>query len=280
MQIDAHAKINWHLSVLYKREDGYHELDMLMQQIKLSDSVYLQKSDDISLSLARSYSIPYSDKNIAYKAAMALKEYSGYSKGAKITLEKRIPVGAGLAGGSSNAAAVLHGLNKLWGLNLSYDTLAEIGLKLGADVPYCLHGGFVRAGGIGEKISPIPIDVQYWLVIIKPAKGLSTKNVFSNFVIKEDRIGSIENTAIALKNRDFVLLSQSAKNDLQEVCENMNADINSAIVALKNAGARHAIMTGAGSAVYGVFRNYKDAERAYKNLQKVYRFCYLSYTLV
>ena len=137
---------------------------------------------------------------------MALKEYL-LQKGAKITLEKRIPVGAGLAGGSSNAAAVLHGLNKLWGLNLSYDTLAEIGLKLGADVPYCLHGGFVRAGGIGEKISPIPIDVQYWLVIIKPAKGLSTKNVFSNFVIKEDRIGSIENTAIALKNRDFTAFS-------------------------------------------------------------------------
>ena len=199
MRIDAHAKINWHLSVLYKREDGYHELDMLMQQIKLSDSVYLQKSDDISLSLARSYRIPSSDKNIAYKAAEALKEYSGYSKGAKITLEKRIPVGAGLAGGSSNAAAVLLGLNKLWELNLDYNTLAKIGLKLGADVPYCLHGGFVRARGIGEKISPILIDVQYWLVIIKPSRGLSTKNVFTNFVIKEDKNGSIENTALALK---------------------------------------------------------------------------------
>ena len=114
MRIDAHAKINWHLSVLYKREDGYHELDMLMQQIKLSDSVYLQKSDDISLSLARSYSIPYSDQNIAYKAAMALKEYSATVKAQKLHLKENTRWRGLLA--ALKRGGCLHGLNKLWGL--------------------------------------------------------------------------------------------------------------------------------------------------------------------
>jgi 4-diphosphocytidyl-2-C-methyl-D-erythritol kinase len=278
--IKAPAKINWYLGVLYKREDGYHELDMLMQNISLSDNVYLEKSKELSFSLKNAFTVPAAKSNIAYKAAESLKKFSGYPYGAKIVLDKNIPVGAGLAGGSADAAAVLVGLNKLWELNCSLDTLCEIGVKIGADVPYCIRGGFARAQGIGEKISPIEIDLQYWLVVLQPKKGLSTKNVFEKFDINDiDPKNTLDITIKALKERDFALLNQSAKNDLQPTCEKLNTNIKKAANDLKKAGARHAMMSGAGSAVYGVFAGFKQAERAYKTLQKRYNKCFLCYTL-
>ncbi|MDO5022123.1 MAG: 4-(cytidine 5'-diphospho)-2-C-methyl-D-erythritol kinase [Eubacteriales bacterium] len=280
MLIKAPAKINWYLGVLYKREDQYHELDMLMQQISLYDSVFLDNAQELSLSLEDTFSVPSTEYNIAFKAAKLLKEYSNYTKGANIVLKKTIPVGAGLAGGSADAAAVLIGLNKLWGLNYSLDKLCEIGLKIGADVPYCIRGGFARAQGVGEKISPLKIDLQYWLVVVQPKKGLSTKNVFAeldlNLLNRESRI---EDTIKALQEKDFAKLPLSAKNDLQSVCEKLNPDIKKAVNDLKKAGARHAMMTGAGSAVYGVFASYKPADKAYKLLIQKYGKCFLCYTL-
>ncbi len=280
MLIKAPAKINWYLGVLYKREDNYHELDMLMQRISLSDSVYIEKSEELSLSLKDVYKTPNNKNNIAYKAAKSLKEFSSCPYGAKITLDKKIPVGAGLAGGSADAAAVLLGLNELWGLDYSLDTLRGIGLKLGADVPYCIKGGFARAQGVGEKISPLKIDLQYWLVVLQPNRGLSTKNVFTKFNVNDiKQENTLESTARALRERDFALLSSSAKNDLQPTCELLNPDIKKASNDLKKAGARHAMMSGAGSAVYGVFSNFKQAEKAYRILQRRYNRCFLCYTL-
>ena len=176
----AHAKINWALEVTGVRPDGYHALDMLMQRIDLADELFMEPARWISLTVDGK-SIPSGGRNLVVRAANALNEYMGTRRGARIRLKKRIPVRAGLGGGSADCAAALLGLNRIWRLNLPESKLMEIGLRLGADVPYLLRGGFARVRGIGDELTPLDGAPSVPLVLVRPGGGLSTPHVFAEY---------------------------------------------------------------------------------------------------
>lgn len=290
--LKARAKINWSLDVLGRRGDGYHLLDMLMQSVELHDTLWMEPSDTVTLEAASdengglsramyadtmsAQAVRYDDSNLVIKAAKALKERYGITKGAQIRLLKRIPSGAGMGGGSADAAAVLVGLCRLWELELSMDELCTIGLTIGADVPFMLTGGLARVGGVGESIMPISPAPRYWLVVIQPCDGLSTREVFGAFdslspqEICHPQAGLAQQ---ALLSGELPLLRQSMGNSLQAVSVSSRPQISAAIEALVHEGAACAMMTGSGSAVYGVFARREDAEAAWLRLKPRYATC-------
>ena len=188
LKIQARAKINWTLDVVGTLPNGYHDLDMLMQSVTLCDQMTMEEAPQLSLYVraqGRAF-VPADGNNLVLKAAAALQAATGCTRGARITLKKYIPVAAGMGGGSSDAAAALVGLNRLWGLGLSADRLEEIGLTVGADVPFCVRGGLQRAQGVGERLTPLAMKKPLYLVAFQPCRGLSTKDVFT--ALHEDGI--------------------------------------------------------------------------------------------
>lgn len=184
--VKAPAKINLSLDVLYKRTDGYHELEMVMTTVDLADRLELELlNDDRIVIHSQTRFVPDDDRNLAYKAAKLLKDRFNIKSGASITIEKNIPVAAGLAGGSSDAAAVLRGMNKLWDLRLTLDELAELGAEIGSDVSFCVYGGTALAKGRGEIITPLPPPPNCWVVLAKPAIGVSTAEVYEHLNLNE-----------------------------------------------------------------------------------------------
>lgn len=271
MRVEARAKINWTLDITGRRADGYHLMDMLMQSVTLSDTVSLEKSDTLTLTTGGETLIPADEKNLAYRAAAALKAAAGYPGGALIHVEKRIPVGAGMGGGSADAAAVLWGLNELWGLGFSQETLERIGLTLGADVPFCLRGGLTRTTGIGEVMEALPCARSYELVVIQPCEGLSTGEVFRAYHEQpQEARPDTDMAEKALATGDTALLAASLGNVLQPVSEQMRPEIGQAVSALVSGGAAAALMTGSGSAVFGVFEDGNTADRAFERLGTLY----------
>ena len=268
MRVEARAKINWTLDITGQREDGYHLLDMLMQPITLSDTVTLEPSDALTLTVAGNPLIPADERNLAYRAAAALKEATGYSGGAAIHVEKRIPAGAGMGGGSADAAAVLAGLNRLWSLGLTQAELERIGLSLGADVPFCLRGGLTRTTGIGEEMRAIPCGRDYELLVVLPSSGLSTREVFQAYheqgKVKRPDTDAAER---ALAAGRLPQLIRCLGNVLQPVSEAMEPDIREAVACLLRNGAAAASMTGSGVAVFGVYDDPRRRDLACEGLQ-------------
>ena len=280
MHVRAYAKINWSLDTVGVREDGYHLLDMVMQSVSLHDSLTIEMAEGLSLKADGPVPVPQNGTNLALRAAEALRQHAGTDLGASIYLRKRIPSGAGLGGGSSDAAAVLKALNEMWQLRLAPEALQEIGLKLGADIPYCLHGGLCRVQGIGERLTPLSAGKVYHLVIIQPCRGLSTQQVFS--ALREQAAGHRPDTAgviQALETGRLFQLAQCAGNTLQEVSVALRPEIRQAISALREHGARAAQMSGSGSAVWGVFSSATAACTAWSALRRKYRVCHLTHTL-
>ena len=268
MRIKARAKINWTLDILGHREDGYHLMDMLMQSVSLADTITLTPASEVTISTGGYPKLPANERNLAYRAALALQNATGCQKGAAIHVEKRIPVGAGMGGGSADAAGVLAGLNQLWGTGLNQEQLEAIGLTLGADVPFCLRGGLTRTTGIGEKMVSLPCGRLYDLVVIQPCRGLSTGEVFTAYHEKSDiPRPATDNAQRALENGDATLLAESLGNVLQAVSQDMRPPIGEAIALLKQRDAITALMTGSGSAVFGVFGNEQDAREAARSLR-------------
>ena len=268
MRIKARAKINWTLDILGQREDGYHLMDMLMQSVSLADTITLTPAGELTLTTGGYPKLPANEHNLAYRAALALQEATGCRKGAAIHVEKRIPVGAGMGGGSADAAGVLAGLNQLWETGLTPEQLEEIGLTLGADVPFCLRGGLTRTTGIGEKMVSLPCARCYDLVIIQPCRGLSTREVFTAYHEKADiPRPATDEAQRALEIGDAALLASSLGNVLQSVSQDMRPPIGEAIAMLKNRGAITALMTGSGSAVFGVFESEEAARDAARSLR-------------
>ncbi len=280
MRIEAFAKINWALNVAGLRPDGYHFLDMLIQRVSLSDTLSLFPHTDIRLEITGMDGLPADERNLAFKAALALKEYTGYPGGASILLDKRIPSQAGLGGGSADAAAVLLGLNRLWNLGFSIHELGNIGVRLGADVPCCLRGGLTRVRGIGEQVTPLP-GAQVWhLVILKPTGGLSTKEVFTCYDRQpDDESADIERAGKALRDGAFVILKSSCHNQLQKTAVGMQPSVQTAIDDLLHQGAVFAQMSGSGSAVFGLFHNKAKAESAKASLSPGWPVCLYATTL-
>ncbi|MBQ7137573.1 MAG: 4-(cytidine 5'-diphospho)-2-C-methyl-D-erythritol kinase [Clostridia bacterium] len=279
MRLKARAKINWTLDIVGQRADGYHLMDMLMQPVTLADDITLAPAEEITLTTGGTPLLPADEKHLAYRAAMALKKHTGYPGGAAIHVEKHIPVGAGMGGGSADAAGVLVGLNLLWGLNLPQTELEAIGLTLGADVPFCIRGGLTRTTGIGENMEDLPCGRNWPLVVIQPCEGLSTKEIFTAY--HEDVVDARPDNAaaaLALANGDAAALSAAMANVMQPVSEARRPGIHEAIVALKEQGAFVAQMTGSGSAVFGAFADEASAANAYEALRTRWERTYLCKT--
>ena len=275
MRIEARAKINWTLDITGQRADGYHLMDMLMQPVTLHDIVTILPAETLTLTCGGEPYLPPDEKHLALRAARALQSATGCTLGAHSHVEKRIPVGAGMGGGSADAAAVLHGLNRLWGLNLSQERLEEIGLTLGADVPFCLRGGLTRTTGIGEKMQPLPCKRGWPLCVILPCEGLSTGAVFKAYHVQEKPLSpDNDGAAAALAAGDLSALAGSLRNVLQPVSEVFRPEIAQAIAALKERGAACALMTGSGSAVFGVFAEAKAARAAMEALRLRWPKCW------
>ena len=257
VELKALAKINLGLDVLGKRENGYHDVKMVMQTIFLYDNVTIEKLEEPGICVETNlYYLPVDENNIAYKAAKMLIEEFDIKEGVHIKLEKHIPVAAGLAGGSSNAAAVLVGMNKLFGLKLTMKELMERGVKLGADVPYCVMRGTVLAEGIGEILSPLPPLPKCYVLIAKPGINVSTQMVYEKLDSKEivehpDIDGILE----GLRNQDLKKVASSMGNVLERVTIEEYPVIEDIKNAMKEAGALNAMMSGSGPTVFGIFEN-------------------------
>ena len=279
MLLKAFAKINWSLDITGVRPDGYHLMDMVMQPVSLSDEIGLIPAKEISLFTDGNPPSRADSTNLAWRAAELLRTSFGVKDGVQISLHKSIPMGAGLGGGSADAAAVLFGLNRLWNLGLSSGKLEEIGLSLGADVPFCLRGGLVRTRGIGELLEDRPCGINYWLLVFQPCRALSTRDIFEAFHSSDVlRRPDTESVLAALAAGNANLLSGSIGNVLESVSAVRCPEIPEAVSALKAAGAFAAQMTGSGSAVYGVFRSRILAEKARSVLGRKYRSIHLCHT--
>ncbi len=270
MDLKALAKINLGLDVLGKREDGYHNVRMVMQSIYLYDHVRIQQKRAPGIELVSNlYFLPVDSGNIAYKAAQMLMEEFNLPGGVRITLEKHIPVAAGMAGGSSNAAAVLFGMNRLYGLRLSQQELMERGVRLGADVPYCIMRGTVLAEGIGEKLTMLPPMPKCAVLIAKPPISVSTKLVYEaldsmQIVAHPD----IDGLLLALERGSLKDVAACMGNVLEDVTISrypVIADIKQEMIA---AGALNAMMSGSGPTVFGLFENKTLAREAQERIRK------------
>ena len=279
MLLKAFAKINWSLDITGIRPDGYHLMDMVMQPVSLADEIGLFPSPDISLFTDGNPPSRADHTNLAWRAAGLLRNTCGVKEGVRITLHKNIPMGAGLGGGSADAAAVLYGLNRMWRLGLSCKNLEELGLSLGADVPFCLRGGLVRTRGIGELLEDRACGINYWLLVFQPCRALSTREIFEAFHASDSlRRPDTAKVLYALESGNASLLACSISNVLESVSAVRCPEISEAVSSLKSAGAFAAQMTGSGSAVFGAFRSRALAEKGLAVLSRRYRSIHLCHT--
>ena len=267
LTVKAHAKINWSLNIVSVREDGYHELDMLMQSLELADELTFTPARWLSLSID-GRQLPVGGRNLVIRAANALNEYMGKRRGARISLKKCIPVRAGLGGGSADCAATLAALNRLWDLRLPEETLKQIGAGLGADVPFCLQGGLARVRGIGERLEALPQARRFPLVLLHPGQGLSTAQVFQKWDETGERglPADMERLQTALLAGDLAGMDAAAGNALEKPAIAMLPEVAAAMRQLREAGAQMVRMTGSGSAVFGVFAGDEAARAAAQQL--------------
>lgn len=263
LSVRAHAKINWSLSICGERSDGYHDLDMLMQRIELSDELSFESARWITLSVD-GQRLPAGDRNLVVRAANALNEALGLRMGARIKLKKNIPARAGLGGGSADCAATLIALNRLWKLNLPLHTLESIGLKLGADVPFCLRDGMARAQGVGEILTPCPAAPSLELVLITPGGGLSTPAVFQKWSAGGYPMTPVDTPRLAdaLARGDLDAAQCLSHNDLEAPAIALMPEIADWMARFRACGARFVRMTGSGSTVFAAFESAAAARAA------------------
>jgi 4-diphosphocytidyl-2-C-methyl-D-erythritol kinase len=258
--LNAAAKINLTLEVLGRRNDGYHEIVTVMQTVDLSDRLVVEDADVLELRTTAS-DVPTDGTNLALRAAAALRDGAGVSRGARITLEKRIPVAAGLGGGSADAAAALVGLNRLWGLRWSAARLAEVAVTLGMDVPFFLHGGAALGTGRGERLEPLA-TCALALVLVNPRVGASTAEIYGGVqpdMYSDGRRG--RGMAAALRSRQPTRVAATLGNALERVAAPRYRDVEQMESALLAAGALGAAMSGSGLTVFGVARSYDHARQ-------------------
>lgn len=264
IELKSLAKINLGLDVLGRRENGYHDVRMIMQSVYLYDDVKLEWKAAPGIELSSNlYFLPTGEGNIAYKAARMLMDEFGIEEGVRITLKKHIPVAAGLAGGSSNAAAVLFGMNRLFGLKLSKKDLMERGVKLGADVPYCIMRGTVLAEGIGEELKVLPSMPKCTVLIAKPPISVSTKVVYETLDSSEITVHpDIDGLIGALKRGSLMDIAACMGNVLEDVTIPMHPVIEEIKQTMKECGALNAMMSRSGPTVFGLFENKMAARKA------------------
>nr|WP_217365357.1 MULTISPECIES: 4-(cytidine 5'-diphospho)-2-C-methyl-D-erythritol kinase [Brevibacillus] len=257
------------LDVLAKRPDGYHEVEMVMTTVDLADRVDLTLREDGEITLDCSASfVPDDIRNHAYKAAVLLKERYQVRQGVRLYIDKQIPVAAGLAGGSSDAAATLRGLNQLWNLGLSLDELAEIGAEIGSDVPFCVYGGTALAKGRGEQITHLGTPAPCWVILAKPPIGVSTPDVYGNLrVDKIDNHPDTRQMLQAISEQDFSLMCQSLGNVLENVTLSLYPQVRQIKELMIASGADGVLMSGSGPTVFALVQKEAKVHRIYNALR-------------
>lgn len=261
--VKALAKINLGLDVLRRREDGYHEVKMVMQTIHLFDRLQMEKTESkICLETNLSF-LPVDESNLAYRAAKLLKDEFNLKEGVHIVLNKRIPVAAGMAGGSTDAAGVLYGMNELFGLGLKRYELMERGVQLGADVPYCIMRGTALAEGIGEKLTPLPPMVKCPVVIAKPQVSVSTKYVYENLKLDDTTVHpDIDRLIEDIRGKNLTDIAAHMGNILETVTAVRYPEIEAIKNKLREEGALNAMMSGSGPTVFALFDDIEQARSA------------------
>ena len=281
MNIKAYAKINISLDIVGKREsDGYHLLKMIMQNIDLYDEISIEKQKEgITISCNKNY-VPTDSRNLAYKAASLFKETYNIEDGVHIDIVKNIPVSAGLAGGSTDAAAVLKLMNKIFEVNVSDEELMNIGLKLGADIPYCINGGTALCEGIGEKITTLPPFKDKILVLVKPSFGVSTKEVYKSFNLDRVKVHPKTESLIEAMEQDNLYY---VANNMKNLLENVTLRKHNILIKIKEDmnryGAVGSMMSGSGPSVFAFFDDMLKAQRCYEKMKEDYREVFLTRTI-
>lgn len=267
----APAKINLTLDVLNKRPDGYHEVEMIMTTVDLADRIWLRPMTDHAITIKSSHRfVPNDRKNLAYQAADLLRKRYRLNKGVEITLDKNIPIAAGLAGGSSDAAATLRGLNRLWELGLSLDELAILGAEIGSDVSFCVYGGTAIARGRGENITHLPSPPNCWVILAKPSIGVSTGNIYGQLDLTT--IDHPQTTAMmeALEEGNYDKMCASLGNVLEPVTMGLHPEVVMLKEQMERFGADAVLMSGSGPTVFGLV---KHESRVSKIVNALKGFC-------
>ena len=263
VKLKAFAKINLGLDVIRRRDDGYHEVRMIMQSIRLFDRITMTRNSSGTIRLSSNLRfLPLKENNLVYQAVKQVREIYSIPDGVDIHLEKHIPISAGLAGGSSDAAAILIGMNQLFSLNLPEKRLREIGLTMGADIPFCIMRGTVLSEGIGEILTPLPPMPDCFIVIVKPAFSMSTAFVYQNLDLTKIEHPDIDGMIKALEEQNLSGITDRMGNVLEQVTATHFPEIVSIREKLIELGAKNAIMSGSGSSVFGVFDDENAAEKA------------------
>jgi 4-diphosphocytidyl-2-C-methyl-D-erythritol kinase len=264
----APAKINLALDVLFKRPDGYHEVEMIMTTVDLADRIELKEitGNHIQI-LSHNRFVPDDHRNLAYQAAFILKERFGINKGVSITIEKNIPVAAGLAGGSSDAAATLRGLNRLWKLGLSMDELAEIGAEIGSDVSFCVYGGTALARGRGEKITHLPAPPKCWVILAKPTIGVSTADIYKRLQTSKMEHPDVPGMISAIMENNYHDVCEGLGNVLEQVTLQLYPEVANIKDQMKTFGADSVLMSGSGPTVFGLVEHDSRMQRIYNGLR-------------
>lgn len=260
----AYAKINIGLDVLRRRPDGYHEVKMIMQTVDIYDDLLLEKTAQPGIQIQTDHEeLPVNRDNLIYRAAALLMEDKKMTEGVKITLTKRIPIAAGMAGGSSDAAAAMRGLNVLFDMGYSVEDLQRLGVKLGADIPYCIVGGTMLSEGIGEILTPLPAPPDVHLVVAKPDINVSTAFVYGNLHVERlQEHPDIDGMVQALSRGDLQGICDRMGNVLETVTVQEYPVIEEIKQVMRKKGALNALMSGSGPTVFGIFTDRKLAESA------------------
>ncbi|MCD8787498.1 4-(cytidine 5'-diphospho)-2-C-methyl-D-erythritol kinase [Staphylococcus gallinarum] len=260
----APAKINLTLDTLFKRDDGFHEVEMIMTTIDLNDrlSFELRQDNKIVVDVEQTY-VPSNSKNLAYKAAELMKKTYNLQQGITITIDKNIPVSAGLAGGSTDAAATMRGMNRLYKLNRPLEELCELGISIGTDIPFCIYGKTALCKGKGEKINFLNKPPSAWVVVAKPNIGISSPDIFKKLDLSHLQTINTEDCKMALNTGNYELLCSSLSNQLEPVSSKVCPEILKIKRNMLKNGADGAVMSGSGPTVYGLTQKERQARHVY-----------------
>lgn len=264
----AAAKINLALDVLYKRPDGYHEVQMVMTSVDLYDRIECSEAEnDVIRINSTAAFVPEDERNLAYKAAALIKQRFDIKKGVTIKIAKNIPVSAGLAGGSSDAAATIRALNRLWGLNLTIQEMMVLGSEIGSDVAFCVHGGTALATGRGEIIKPLNAPPSCWVVLAKPSISVSTADVYKALNLNRVEHPDIEGMIQAINTSDYDGICHQLGNVLESVTMSRVPEISKIKKQMQGMGADGVLMSGSGPTVFCLTRHESKVHRIYNGLR-------------
>ncbi|HET6871435.1 MAG TPA: 4-(cytidine 5'-diphospho)-2-C-methyl-D-erythritol kinase [Sporolactobacillaceae bacterium] len=264
----APAKINLSLDVLRKRPDGYHDVNMVMTTVDLADHIECDELADNHIVVSSSaLFVPEDQRNLAYKAAALIKERFGINKGVRIAINKQIPVSAGLAGGSSDAAATIRALNQMWELNLSLNEMMELGAMIGSDVAFCVHGGTAVATGRGELIKPLPAPPPCWVVLAKPPISVSTSDIYGSLDVNGITHPDVEGMVQAIHEGDYSGICARLGNALETVTMKNVPEVNQIKTIMGKLGADGVLMSGSGPTVFGLTKHESRVQRLFNGLK-------------